>query len=122
MPIMESENVTNTLIEYMTSKAETAPELAHRAARLLRPMSMIPFWEESRSDKLPNQCGTQESCAMLARHLGPPIKPAWAATTSNVASESTVIQRNACARGPGRMLFANHPASKSFIVRPVRTF
>ena len=29
---------------------------------------------------------------MFARHLGPPMKPAWAATMSRAASERTVIQ------------------------------
>src|SRR5690242_9054863 len=75
IPIIDKENVTNTLIEYITIKAETAPALAHSATRLLTPMSRMPLCDANRSDKLPNQCGTHESWAILARHLGPPIKP-----------------------------------------------
>src|SRR5438045_2161025 len=118
---MESVNVTKTLIEYMTSNADTAPELAHSATMLLRPISQIPFCEESRSERLPNQCGTHESWAMLARHLGPPMKPACAATTNRVASAKTVIHRKTCDRGAGKMLVANQSVNRSFIVRPVAT-
>ena len=104
---MESVNVTKTLIEYMTSNADTAPELAHSATMLLSPINQMPFCEERRSERLPNQCGTQESWAILAKHLGPPMKPACAATTSNVASARMVIHRKTCDRGAGKTLDAN---------------
>src|SRR5215204_3456423 len=58
MPIIDNEKVRNTLIEYITTRAETLPPVAHSAAKAAAPMSMIPFRAASRSDKLPNQCGT----------------------------------------------------------------
>ena len=41
---------------------------------------------------------------MLARHFGPPMKPACAATIKSVASANTATQRNAWASGPGSAL------------------
>ena len=61
MPIIDSVNVTNTLIEYMTIRSDTFPLLDHRATIAATPISMMPLCEARRSDRLPNQCGTHES-------------------------------------------------------------
>src|SRR5262245_4630218 len=74
IPTMDSEKVTNTLMEYMTIRVETAPPEDHNASRAAPPINRMPLCEERRSDRLPNQWGTQESWAIVARHLGPPIK------------------------------------------------
>src|SRR5262245_27005933 len=61
IPIIDNENVRNTLIEYITPSAETSPPVAHKAAKAETPINKIPLCVANRSERLPNQWGTNES-------------------------------------------------------------
>ena len=101
MPIIDSENVTNTLIEYITSSADTFPPVTHSAASPATPITNTPLCAARRSERLANQCGTHESRAMLANTRGPSMKPAWAATNNSAPSEITVTSTNVAPSQPG---------------------
>src|SRR5262245_56189748 len=98
---MDNENVRNTLIEYISTSVVTFPPVYHRAANAELPIKSIPLCVVSRSDKLENQWGTQESSAMLANTRGPSMKPACAATTRRAPSENIVSRTNAVTANGG---------------------
>ena len=52
MPIIDNENVTNTLIEYITTSVVTCPPVNHSAASAAKPISITPLCVASRSERL----------------------------------------------------------------------
>ena len=79
-------------MEYMTTRAETEPLVYISKAIAAAPMRSTPFCMVSRSDSAAKLRGSQESMAMFAMTLGPPVKPDCAATTSKAPSERMVIR------------------------------
>ena len=61
MPIIDSENVTNTLIEYISTSATTFPPVSHSAPRAEKPITSTPLCAANRSERFANQWGTHES-------------------------------------------------------------
>src|ERR1700752_390923 len=116
----ESVNVRNTLMEYITTRLATLPQVYSSASNDAQPMSMTPYDIVSRSDNWLNRCGRYESTAILAMTRGPSMNPACPATTRSSASDSSVTNTNAePIRSPTiTQSPANAVARTAFIVRP----
>src|SRR3990167_9294554 len=61
IPVIDRENVRNTLIEYMITRAWTSPCVYQSAASAEMPIRKIPFSVAKRSERLENHRGAQES-------------------------------------------------------------
>src|SRR5262245_55054744 len=55
MPIIDSENVTNTLMAYMTKSADVLPPVDHSATKAEKPINNTPLCAARRSERLANQ-------------------------------------------------------------------
>src|ERR1700674_3741213 len=92
IPSWDREKVTNTLIEYMTTRAATEPRVYIRRRIAATPIRRTPLRMVSRSERAANRWGNQESTAMLAMTRGPSTNPVWAATSKSAPSEKMVMK------------------------------
>ena len=120
MASWESEKVTKTLMEYMVTRARMSPPVQISVASEAPPMSRTPSCMVSRSESWAKRCGSQESWAMLDMTRGPSMKPAWAATKSSRASETSVTTTKAwpAGRPKGVQPEAKRSSRTAFMVFP----
>ena len=86
----DSENVTNTLMAYITTRVSRLPCRRDEQRRGRRDPSMrMPFAVVSRSESDAKRRGSHESTAMLDMTRGPSMKPACAATSSSAPSDAS---------------------------------
>ena len=101
-----------TLMENMTTSAETDPFVYQSSSSAAPPINATPLCMVSRSDSAENLWGSHESTAMFAMTLGPSMKPVCAPTSRSAASERSVRSANPPPAGNAAKTFSARAAFK----------